>query len=81
MMFKLFDLGNDQYRVDVSRFGTRSGSLRDVVQFLVFDLDISYKEIERALLVMNELGHDGADFGVLGCFIYSFSTKENKRVG
>lgn len=80
-MFKLYDLGFDKYKIVTNHFGSREGSLRDITQFAVFDLDVEYKEIERALLAMNELDHNAADFGILGCFIFSFSTKEHKNVG
>lgn len=80
-MFKLYDLGNNVYRVETSSFGSRQGSLRDVTQFMVFDLYVNYKEIECALVAMNALDHDAADFGIFGTFIFSFSTKEYSRVG
>lgn len=80
-MTKLYDLGNNTYRVQTHAFGLREGSLRDVCQFMVFDLDIEYSQIEFALVEMNRQRHDGADFGILGRFIFSFSTKEIKNVG
>lgn len=78
---QFIDLGNNKYRIETKAYGHREGSLRDVVEFAVFDLYVSYKEIERALVVMNGFGHDAAEFGIFGSFIFSYSTKEQKRVG
>lgn len=81
-MTTLYDLGQNKFKMVTSSFGSREGSLRDVVQFAVFDLYIPYKEFEAALVAMNELEHDGADFGIFGAFIFSFSTKgQSNAVG
>lgn len=80
-MMKLYDLGNNLFKIETSNFGSRQGSLRDVVQFAVFDLDIEWSDLELALEEMAKKGHDAADFGIFGGFVFSFSTKEQKNVG
>lgn len=74
-MINLYDIGNNRYKAVSTKFGSREGSLRDVVQFMVFDLDMDYSDIEMALVNMNALDHDAADFGIFGGFILTFSTK------
>lgn len=80
-MMTLYDLGNDIYRIQAGAKGSTWGTLKEVVQFAYFQLDISPDEIEYGLIAMNALGHDMAEYGVMGTFIYSQSSKEIKHVG
>lgn len=76
-MTKFYQIGNNEYQARHSTLGLRQGKLKDVVQFMVFDIGIEYDQIETALINMNELSHDAADFGIFGKFIFSFSKGKN----
>ncbi len=60
--------------------GALRGTLRQVMSYCQFYLGFDVKELDLALDEMIKQGHDGAHFGVMQGFIFTFDSKDRPLV-
>lgn len=78
-MYRMYDLGQ-KWQIHSSDFDAYEGTFRQIVSYMVMELNFSYDEIESAVIDMCQRDMNGAEFGIYRKFIFSFN-KEIKDVG
>lgn len=66
--YKLFDCGT-HWELHFKR-GVFSGNLKQICTFAIYELRFSMSELELGVIEMEKAFADGAEFGVLGQFMY-----------
>lgn len=73
--YKLLDKGNGMWQLKTP-MGVFSGNLRQVCTYAVLKLEFQMKELETAVIEMEKEFHDGAEFGIMKSFMYTFESQE-----
>lgn len=74
-MYRLRDLKNGKFQIHVKDGEAYEGTLNMILrQCLKIGLDLN--EVETAILELEFMGHDYAEFGVFGTFMYSMMDEE-----
>lgn len=76
--YQLYDFGN-HYELH-SRFGIYRGNLKQVATYAVTELGFEVDEIELGVLEMNKQFHNGAEFGIMRRFMYTFDKETNAKL-
>jgi hypothetical protein len=75
--YDLIMLIDGSWMFSASSIAVARGSLPKIVKLMVNHYDFSFSEIELALSVMDEEGHDRANFGTFRTFIFSSDRDES----
>jgi hypothetical protein len=69
-MYRLRDLKNGRYQIHVNNGPAYEGSLTSIVRECT-RLGLKFDQVEVAVLELNRLDDDYAEFGVFGHFMYT----------
>ena len=76
--YKLHDLG-DRWELHWSG-GIFRGNMKQVVVFAVLELGFEIGELELGIIEMEKNFHNGAEYGIMKRFIYTFERDEHKTM-
>lgn len=65
----------DKWVIDCKNISAYSGSLKEVIEFMIKKLDFNFENIENGLMLLADnirQGHNGCHFGIYKSCIYSF---------
>lgn len=69
-MYRLRDLKNGKYQIHVNNGPAFEGTMKVIVKKCV-ELKLHLDEVEEAIVDLSRLGHDYAEFGVFGHYMYT----------
>lgn len=72
--YQLYELGT-MWEIHHSR-GVFRGTLQSVITYAIIELGFEFKELDTAVMAMEEKFHNGAEFGVLRSFMFTFDKEE-----
>lgn len=70
--YDLYEIGLDEWIIDVKGGSLFAGSFKQVVKHAVLNMGFEFSEIEAAIHEMTKKKHNGAHFGMRRTFIFTF---------
>lgn len=74
--YNLTEIGGNIWKIQTINGRSFTGTFLEVVLYAVIKLGFNINEIDAAVKVMVELGHDSAHFGMWTRFIFTFNMEK-----
>lgn len=78
-MYRMYMIDDETWQIHATGKAAYEGNLKQIMKHCIHSLGFEFEDLEAAVMEMNKRGHNGAEFGVLKGFIFTFENAKHRR--